>query len=113
LKVLREFLGGFDVAQLEPNPRLVERAPGVVARVLSAGDRAHALYLQGRAPTTLELNLERGGWTVAWISVHDGTLLKSESVRAGDGTTALPSPDFADAVALGIHRARLTEAGQP
>ena len=105
LKVLREFLHRFELESLEPNPLLVARAPGVVPRVLSARDgQAHALYLQGRSPTTLQLNLAKGRWTAEWISVENGTVLKRETVKAAPLGTALASPDFTDAVALKLVR---------
>jgi hypothetical protein len=105
LKVLSDFIHRFDLAQLEPNALLVARAPGVVPRVLSARDgKAHAIYLQGRAPTTLQLNLAEGRWTAEWISVEDGAVLKRELVNAHTTTTELRSPDFTDAVALHLVR---------
>jgi hypothetical protein len=105
LKVLSGFLHCFDLAGLNPNPLLVARAPGVVPRVLSARDgNAHALYLQGRAPTILELHLAKGRWTLEWISVDTGAVIKRESVKAGKPATALRSPDFTDAVALRLTR---------
>jgi len=105
LKVLSEFVHRLDLAKMEPNPLLVARAPGVVPRVLSARDgRAHALYLQGRAPTALELNMTGGSWTAEWISIEDGKVLKRETVSGGNAATVLTSPDFADAVALRLVR---------
>jgi hypothetical protein len=104
LKVLSDFIHSFDLAKLEPNPLLIARAPGVVARVLSAGDLAHAIYLQGRAPTALELSLANGRWTAEWVSLEDGAVLKREVVKAGKPSTVLHSPDFTDAIALRLLR---------
>lgn len=101
LQVLSEFIHRFDLATMEPNPLLVARAPGVVTRVLSARDgRTHALYLQGRAPTALELNLTKGHWSLEWISVEDGAVLHRQTLRGGNTATVLPSPNFNEAVAL-------------
>jgi hypothetical protein len=105
LKVLSDFIHGSDLAQLEPNPLLVARAPGVVPRVLSARDgKAHALYLQGRAPTILELRLTKGRWVAEWIAVESGAVLRRETMKAGKPTTALRSPEFKDAIALRLLR---------
>jgi hypothetical protein len=101
LKVLSDFIHRFDLPPLNPNPLLVARAPGVVPRVLSSRDgKAHALYLQGRAPTTLELDLAKGLWTAEWSSVETGAVLKRETVKAAKPVTALRSPGFTDAIAL-------------
>lgn len=104
LKVLSDFIHGFDLATLEPDPLLVERASGVVARVLSAPPTAHALYLQGRGPTTLQLRLPAGAWSAEWVSVENGTVLKREDVHVGSEAAALTSPEFGDAVALRLLR---------
>lgn len=105
-KVLSDFIHGFDLAKLQPDPVFVCRAPGVVARVLSAPGESYALYLQGRAPTNLRVNLPVGAWTVEWISVEDGAGLKQEIVAVASAavSTVLDSPDFEDAVALRIRR---------
>jgi hypothetical protein len=105
LKILSDFIHRFDLAKLEPNPLLVVRAPGVVPRVLSSRDaKSHAIYLQGRSPTALELRLTKGRWTAEWISVESGVLLKRETVKAANPATSLASPDFTDAVALRLVR---------
>ncbi len=67
LKVLSDFLHRFDLARLHPDPLLVVRRPGVVAHVLSQPGKAHAIYVQGRSPTTLVLNLAAGSWTAEWV----------------------------------------------
>jgi hypothetical protein len=105
LKVLSDFLHSFDLAKLEPDCQLVARAPGVLARVLSHPGTAHAIYLQGRSPTELMLNLDQGQWTAEWISVENGSVLKRETVVAKNGKpTPLASPAFSDAVALRLVR---------
>jgi hypothetical protein len=101
LKVLSDFIHRFELATLEPGPLLVARAPGVVPRVLSSRDgKAHALYLQGRSPTTIELHLANGRWTAEWSSVETGAVLRRETVKAARPVTAVRSPDFTDAIAL-------------
>lgn len=105
LKVLSEFLHGFDLAKLEPDSLLVARAPGVTVRALSQPGKAHALYAQGRGPTTLWLNLAEGRWTAEWIAVEDGRVLMRVTVpTTGKGAVALASPNFADGVALRLVR---------
>jgi len=103
LKVLSEFLHGFELARLHPDPLLVARAPGVVTHALSDPGNAHAIYVQGRGPTTLMLNLAEGTWTAEWISVEDARVLRRETVVAKKGeASALASPGFTDAAAVRI-----------
>jgi hypothetical protein len=101
LKVLSHFLHTFDLAKLEPDREFVLRAPGVVVRALSRPGKAYALYVQGRSPTTLSINLPRGRWQAEWINVEDGRALKRETILGRTGeAVSVTSPDFADAVAL-------------
>jgi hypothetical protein len=101
LRVLSEFLQGFDLAALHPDTAFVQRAPGVVARTLSQPGRAYALYVQGRGPTTLRVNLPAGHWAAQWWNVEDGRVLKRETVTGkAKEPVALASPDFVDAVAV-------------
>lgn len=104
LKTLSEFLHSFDLAKLQPDPLLVQRAPGAVVRVLSQPGRAHALYIEGRGPTTLSLNLSRGRWVAEWISVTDGSVLKRETVASHGRGVALAGPDGSDGVAVRLLR---------
>jgi len=104
-RALSDFLRRFDLARLNPDPLLVARAPGVAAHALSQPAHAHALYLQGRGPTTLSLHLAPGRWTAAWVSVEEGHTLKQVSVNAADGhPTHLDSPDFSLEIALCLTR---------
>lgn len=104
LRVLSDFLHRFGLAKLQPDSLLVQRAPGVVVRTRSQPGKAHALYVQGRGPTTLTLNLTRGRWTTEWISVVDGKVLKRENVSSKGKPVELVSPDFTDGVAVRIVR---------
>jgi hypothetical protein len=103
LKVLSDFIHGFELAELNPDLAVVARASGVVVRALSQPGKAHALYLQGRGPTTLQLRLAPGHWTVEWIDVEDGRVLRRDIAIAKPGEpTSVSSPDFKDAVAVRV-----------
>ena len=94
LGVLSRFLHSFDLATLNPDCTLVQRAPGVVTRVLSDPGKAYAMYVQGRSPTTLTVNLPAGRWSVTWSSVEDGRTLKTESVSSQSRTTQAGKSGF-------------------
>ncbi|MBL9134414.1 MAG: hypothetical protein JNK85_01035 [Verrucomicrobiales bacterium] len=100
LKILSEFLHSFDLATLQPDPLLVQRAPGAVVRALSHPGRAHALYVEGRGPTTLTLKLSKGRWVAEWISVTDGSVLKQEIMVSRGRGVELTGPDCSDGVAV-------------
>ncbi len=103
LQVLSEFLHGFALERLNPDFQVVQRAPGVVTRVLADPGRAYALYLRGRSPTRLSLDLPPGRWTAEWISVETGRVQKTTRFTSKPGKpSALPSPVFVQDIALKI-----------
>jgi hypothetical protein len=104
LRILRDFLETFDLARLAPDARVVRKAPGVVTQVLSVPGREYALYLEGRDPVTLELDLPTGRWQADWISVVTGAVLRQQNLRAAGSTVLLESPPFDGEVALRVRR---------
>jgi hypothetical protein len=104
LKVLGGFLHSFDLAELRPDNDFVKESPGVVVRVLSAPGRAYALYMEGRSPTQLGVELPRGPWHAEWIDPVDGTVLQQENLKHAGGPGHLSSPSFVESVALRVSR---------
>lgn len=104
LRVLADFLGSFDLAGLRPDARFVLASPGVVARVLSDPGRAHAVYLEGRGPTAMTVDLEKGTWSVDWVATQDGSVVRHSEIRRKEGGTALESPPFQESIAVRFRR---------
>jgi hypothetical protein len=104
LKVLGDLLNGLDLARLRPDRDFVKESPGVVTRVLSAPGREYALYLEGRAPTELLLDLPAGHWRAKWISPVNGAACASEELKHHSGLRRVSSPSFTESVALHILR---------
>ncbi len=105
LKVLSDFLHGFALERLNPDAHFVHHAPGVVTRLLADEGTAYALYMHGRSPTTLSLNLPPGRWVAEWIGVETGRVKKTTRVNVTtSGPTSLTSPVFVESVAVRITR---------
>lgn len=105
LRVLSEFLHGFDLARMRPDCTLTVRAPGVAVWALSDPGHAHAIYAEGRGPTTLRLNLAPGRWITEWFAVADGTPLSRAEIEVRAAEPAeVPSPPFAEAATLALRR---------
>ena len=104
LKVLSKFLHSFDLARLRPDCDLVESSPGVVTRVLSSPGREYALYMEGRSPTDLSLDLPAGRWRAEWMNPVDGTVLQRVRLEHDGGLRRLTSPSFTESIALRIAR---------
>mgnify|MGYP000258160140 CR=1 FL=1 len=89
---------------MRPDAQFVLASPGVVARVLSDPGRAHAVYLEGRGPTAITVELEKGTWRVDWISTRDGTVAGHSEIRRKEGGTMLESPPFQESIAVRLRR---------
>lgn len=104
LSVLSRFLHSFDLASLHPDTTLVLNSPGVVTRSLSCPGKAYALYVRGRGPTELTLNLPKAAWHAEWLDTTTGRIVKENDFASGPGPCSLLSPDFVDDIALRIVR---------
>ena len=107
LRVLSEFLSKLPLADMQPDTRTVEHCAGAYARVLSAPGRQYAMYLDGRGPAELTLDLPAGEYLGSWIDVSTGNLARPESFRHKGGPRLLRSPEFANGIALHLKRTRL------
>jgi len=105
LKILSDFLHSFDLATLRPDRDFVRSSPGVVTRVLSHPGRAYAVYLEGRFPTELKIELPSGTWQIEWLNPADGAVSKSAPLSHPGGPCSLASPSFKESLALRIARA--------
>ena len=102
LAMLQRFLQRFSLTELRPDRDVVKHAAGVSARVLSNPGREYAIYLDGSGPTELTLELPKGHYSVEWINVATGAVLRNESFAHSCGSRVLTSPKFTDGVALRV-----------
>jgi hypothetical protein len=104
LRVLAEFLNGFDLARLGPGCDAIVRSPGVVAFGLATRGVQYAFYLRGRAPAELTIDLPPGAYRAEWVDVLDGSVVRSEEIEHAGGARTIASPDFDEEIALRIVR---------
>lgn len=60
LAILSRFLLTFDLARLEPDPWVVDAAPGLATWAPSSPGSEYAIYVESRGPTEVRLRLPRG-----------------------------------------------------
>jgi hypothetical protein len=104
LKVLLDFLQSLPLELVKPDATVVESAPGVVARALSAPDHAYAVYFDGAHNSTapdFTLTLPRGQYHAEWIDVKTGAATAAGLELNGNVAT-IHAPAFADGIALRI-----------
>ena len=104
LKILGDFIRSFDFVNLKPDAACVKRAPGAVVYALSQPGQAYGVYLRGRAPVDLEMEIPGGNYGVDWISVQSGSIMARSSIKHRGGSLRLVSPKFDGEVALRVLR---------
>ncbi|MBI1386847.1 MAG: hypothetical protein GC154_00175 [bacterium] len=109
LKVLHDFVNGFDFIRMNPEPELVSnRKPGGLRTwVLAQEGKTYAVYLYmpngERIEATLTLKAPAGRYAVEWVSTIDGKVVRSEKTES-NGEITLKSPAFVDDAALKLTR---------
>ena len=94
--VLSRFLHSFDLARLRPDPTRITHCPGASTMVLSAGEGAHAIYLEGRGDTYMELRLREGRWNAHWLDPVSGRSTDGETFIHPGGICKIPVPAFSE-----------------
>jgi len=118
LRVLKEFLYGFDFVRMKPDNAVVKSvSDGLSARVLARRGKAYAIYirvplpnkprnirdyLKDRVKATLVLDLPAGRYRREWVDVKTGKTIQSEKLAHKGGDATLKSPEFANDVALRV-----------
>lgn len=105
LRVLRDFVNGFDFVRMEPSNEIVGGVPeGVVVRVLAQQGAAYAVYVDGKAPGGFTLDLPKGTYRVEWVDVMTGSVAASHRVEHGGGACRVEPPAYSDDIALRVVR---------
>jgi len=104
LKVLHEFIDGFDFLRMKPDNGLIKSGigAGVTARVLAEPGKQYAIYVTGGHQLDLKLDLPAGTYAVQWLNPATGKIEKSEDIPSNGGVETLRSPEYADDVALSV-----------
>jgi hypothetical protein len=108
MKVLRDFIHGFDFVRMKPDDGVIKGGlPGKGrARVLAEPGKQYAAYLFGGPEARLELALPKGSYRAEWLDPVSGKGLKEAEVNATGPLTALPSPRYSTDIVLRLLRAR-------
>ncbi len=107
LRILKEFLEGFDFIRMQPDDTVVKsKLPkGVTARVLCQSGQAYALYVNGNNLAELALELPAGEYKAEWVNTKTGQIEKVESFQHAGGSHTLSVPKYTDDIAVRIRGA--------
>lgn len=119
LRILKEFLEGFDFVRMAPDREAVRRVrPECPWRALGQRGKAYAIYLHvplpqkpknlaelvGK-PRTVEITVQlpRGQYRAEWVDPKSGQVVRGQQI-VGGGEQALRSPEFTEDMALRMRR---------
>jgi len=104
LSVLSEFIHGFEFSKMKPDHSVIKAGIPDKGRgwALVERGRAYAIYIVGRGPTELSVELPTGSFRAEWLDTLDGSVVNSESFTHDGGQKRLGSLAFAQDIALRI-----------
>ena len=87
LKILSDFLHGFDLPKLHPDQSCINSSPGLIPYVLSDQNRAYAVYLRaiGTDKTSLKLETGDGNFLVQTLNTTTGSFSKPVLITSSNG----------------------------
>jgi hypothetical protein len=110
LKVLNDFIHGFDFIHMSPDDRVIKGGipPKATALALVESGKQYAVYIKGGTRADLRMALPKGKYSVEWLNPKTGKIDKSETVEHAGGVATLSSPKYTEDIALGLRRVRST-----
>jgi len=87
LRILSDFLHGFELEKLNPNISCTKSSPGLILYVLSDKNNAYVVYLRavGTENTTLELITGNGSYQVQALNTITGSYSDPVKIKSHDG----------------------------
>ncbi len=104
LSFLKKFIEGFDFIHMQPDSNLISKASlsHAEARVLAEPGKQYAVYFYGALPSSIELMLPKGKYSISWMDTKTGEYTNREVVQSSNGKVVLSSPDYVGDIALRI-----------
>ena len=103
LAILKTFLEGFELVRMKPNPGCVKVKPGTVRALVEEG-KAYAIYVHGRSPAEVTIDLPAGRYRAEWINTKTGGTDRREDFQHAGGARTIVSPAYSEDVALRVTR---------
>lgn len=87
LKILSDFLHGFELEKLYPNISCIKSSPGLIPYVLSDKNNVYAVFLRavGTQNTSLELKTGNGNYRVLVLNTITGSYTEPVKIKSGEG----------------------------
>lgn len=109
IRILKDFIEGFDFVHMAPRNDIVQNAPNAAAiYVLAEEGRQYGIYLRNQKDTTcqsLTLRVPDGQYAVQFVNVCEGPIDRPQTVAAIGGRLTLDLPPFGRDLAMGVRAA--------
>lgn len=104
LGILKSFLESFRFIDMKPDVSFIQTAPGVFRQALANVGREYAIYFRGNQMFEISLDLPDGPYSLEWIDVKTGTVVKAERLAWTGRHETVSAPEFDGEIALRIER---------
>jgi hypothetical protein len=106
LKILSDFIHGFDIVKLKPDHVSILHAPGLVPYALSDPGMEYAIFLQSITESTmLKMDMPSGVYVAKHIHTTTGEVVKEETLQVGEGSVDIEIAIPDEELALDIRKA--------
>ena len=90
LKILSDFIHGFDIVKLSPDHSTIIHAPGVIPYIMSDPGKEYAVFLQSVTESSaIEMDLPAGRYSIKHMNPINGETVMEETLQVGDAPAIL------------------------
>ncbi len=91
LKILADFLSGFQLEKLHPDCTCITSSPGLIPFVLSDKDKTYAIFLRsvGTKKSTLKIKLLKGYYKVQYLNTISGVYSGPQTLATNEDTLSM------------------------
>ncbi len=105
LKVLKDFIYGFDFIHMHPDDSVVHALnTDVTTHALVQPGKGYAIYIDGGSESTLMLDVPAGEYRAEWLNPRTGSVDKTQDVNHHGSSLMLASPAYSEDVAVRLVR---------
>jgi hypothetical protein len=103
LKILKGFIESMDFIKMSPDNNVISGEKPEYTRILSEPGKQYAIYIYGKSPSVLTVEIPDGSYSVEWIDPVKGQIDR-QTLKSRSGRLEINLPGFGEDIALKILR---------